>query len=102
MKPLIPLLFSAMITTAAFAADARFYLGTYTKPGKSQGVYVGTLNTETGKLGPVKLAGEAKSPSFVALSPNGKYLYACGEGASGTVMAFSVNADGTLQKLNEG
>lgn len=103
MKLLIPLLFSAMLSAAAHAADARFYLGTYTnKDGKSKGVYVGTLDTETGKLGPVKLAGEAKSPSFVALSPNGKYLYACAEGSSGTVIAFSVNADGTLQKLNEG
>src|SRR5215217_4410212 len=102
MKLLIPLLFSAMLSAAAHAADATFYLGTYTKAGKSEGVYVGTLNTETGKLGPVKLAGEAKSPSFVALSPNGKYLYACGEGAGGTVISFSVNADVTLQKLNEG
>src|SRR5688572_25420137 len=63
MKLLIPLLLFAMLTTAAHAADATFYLGTYTRGDKSKGIYVGTLNTETGKLGPLKLAGEAKNPS---------------------------------------
>src|SRR4051812_13310152 len=101
MKLFVPLLFSLVLAAAAHAADATFYLGTYTKPGKSQGVYLGTINTETGKLGPLKLAGEAKDPSFVALSPNGKNLYASLE-SSAAVAAFSVNADGTLQSLNKG
>jgi len=103
MKRLAPLFaLAAMLTTTALAADATFYLGTYTKPGKSEGIYIGTINTETGKLGPVKLAGQAKSPSFVALSPNGKNLYACIEAGGGAVAAFAVQADGTLQALNEG
>lgn len=102
MKLFAPLVVASMISQSAFAADATFYLGTYTKPGKSQGVYVGTLNTDTGKLGPVKLAGEAKNPSFVALSPNGKNLYACTEAGGGAVVAFSINGDGTLQTLNHG
>src|SRR5688572_3131423 len=102
MKLFAPVLLLSMLATAAQAADARFYLGTYTKPGKSQGVYVCTIDTESGKLGPVKLAAEAKSPSFVALSPNGKYLYACAEAGGGAVAAFTVQPDGTLQPLNQG
>jgi 6-phosphogluconolactonase len=101
MKRLAPLLLLAMLSAAAHAADATFYLGTYTKPGKSQGIYIGTLNTDTGKLGPVKLVGEAKSPSFVALSPSGKNLYACIEAGGGAIASFAVQADGTLQPLNE-
>ncbi len=101
MKLLVPLLFSALLAAVAHGADATFYVGTYTKPGKSQGVYIGTINTESGKLGPLKLAGEAKNPSFVALSPNGKNLYACSESAGGLV-AFSVKSDGTLDTLNQG
>lgn len=103
MTGLVPLLLLTMLATAsARAAEATFYLGTYTKPGKSQGIYVGTLDTDTGKLGPVKLAAEAKSPSFVALSPDGKFLYAAGEAGGGKVLAFACQPDGTLQALNSG
>jgi 6-phosphogluconolactonase len=104
MKRLFPLLaLSALLSANALAADARFYLGTYTKPGKSQGIYVGTINTETGKLGPLRLAAEAKNPSFLALAPHGKSLYASGEGGVGAnMLAFAVQPDGTLQALNTG
>ena len=74
MKTFLHILLSCAVTATRLAADATFYIGTYTKPGKSKGVYVSKLNTDTGKLGPVELAGEAKSPSFVALSPGNKFL----------------------------
>lgn len=89
------------LTSAVLAGEATFYLGTYTKPGKSKGIYVGKLDTETGRLGALELAGEAANPSFVALSPDGKYLYAVAEAGGGGVAAFSVGADGKLSKLNE-
>ena len=45
------------------------------------------------------------SPSFVAIHPNGKFLYAVGEGNSkdgGPVVAFSLDAaSGKLTKLNQ-
>ncbi|MGB8167415.1 MAG: lactonase family protein [Chthoniobacteraceae bacterium] len=100
MNPLIPFALAAAMTASSLAADATFYLGTYTKPGKSKGIYVGKLDTDTGKLGPVELAGEAKSPSFVALSPNQKFLYASIEDGGGSVGAFAVGADGRLTTLN--
>jgi 6-phosphogluconolactonase len=100
MKSLAPLAFSVLMTASSFAADATFYLGTYTKSGKSQGIYLGKLDTETGKLGPLQLAGEAKSPSFVALSPDGKSLYASIEDGGGSIGAFSVGPDGLLKPLN--
>ena len=101
MKRLLPFPMLAALATAAFAADATFYLGTYTKPGQSQGIYVGKLDTATGKLGPLELAAEAKSPSFVALAPGGKFLYAVAEAGGGGLAAFSVGAGGKLTKLNE-
>ena len=89
-----------ILSLVAVAKEVPFYIGTYTKPGKSQGIYVGRLDTETGKLGPVVLAAEVKSPSFVALSPDGKNLYAATEAGGGAVAAFTVNADGKLTALN--
>lgn len=100
MKLLPPLAIAVLMTASALAADATFYLGTYTKSGKSKGIYVGKLNTETGKLGALELAGEAKSPSFVALSPNGKFLYAALEDGGGSVGAYAVGAEGKLTALN--
>lgn len=78
------------------------YFGTYTGP-KSKGIHVAKLDLKTGKLSAPQLAGEATSPSFVALHPSGKFLYAVSEaGRAGIVAAFSVNSEtGLLTKLND-
>lgn len=91
---------SAILTTTANAHEARFYLGPYTKPGKSEGIYTSVLDTETGQMSPPVLAATAKNPGFLAISPNGRYLYAAMEEQSGAVGAFKVLPDGTLQPLN--
>jgi 6-phosphogluconolactonase len=101
MKTFLHILLGCAVTATGLAADATFYIGTYTKPGKSKGVYVSKLNTDTGKLGPVELAGEARSPSFVALSPGNKFLYASIEAGGGAVQAFAVKPDGKLTALNQ-
>src|SRR5690349_21022890 len=56
------------------------YLGTYTgeKDG-SKGIYRSELDLATGKLAEPVLVGEAVSPSFLAIHPSGKYLYAVRE-----------------------
>lgn len=76
-----------------------FYLGTYTGP-QSKGIYRGTLDSATGQLGPLELVAEAKNPSFVALSPNGQFLYAALEDGGGAVAAWKIGADGKLTELN--
>lgn len=94
------------------AADAptgkqRVYFGTYT--GKlSKGIYRSELDLATGKLSPAVLAGEAKNPSFVAIAPNQKFLYAVGElndvngKKGGAVTAFAIDAaTGDLKLLNQ-
>ena len=101
MKLLLPIIASTAFASAASAADAPFYIGTYTKPGGSEGIYAATLDTETGKLGPVKLAGKAASPSYLAMSPDGKFLYAAIEDGEGAVAAFAVGAGAKLTALNQ-
>lgn len=104
MKRLLPLILIALLlmpNSPAPAADVRFYLGTYTKPEKSRGIYVGSLDPATGALGPLKLAAETKNPSFLAASPDGKFVYAALEaGGGGAAGAFAVEPDGTLRELN--
>ncbi len=82
------------------AGAERFYIGTYTT-GTSKGIYRSGLDLGTAALSPTNLAGTATSPSFVALHPNRKFLYAVNEDG-GKVVAFSVVAStGELTLLNQ-
>ncbi|MEN9572902.1 MAG: hypothetical protein RL514_757 [Verrucomicrobiota bacterium] len=93
---------------AAGSAPTQFraYVGTYTGK-KSQGIYSFTFNATTGAVGQPELAGEVVNPSFLALHPNGKNLYAVGEVAAvggkkgGGVSAFAIQPDGKLKLLSQ-
>ena len=77
-----------------------FFIGTYTSPGGSKGIYYSTLNPETGELSKPTLAAPAESPSYVALSPNRKHLYAVLESTDGDVNAYDIGPNGALTLLN--
>ena len=82
------------------------YIGTYTS-GDSEGIYLYEFNTETGVLRQAGLAAPLTNPSFLAFHPTGRWLYAVSEvaqfegGSTGSVAAFEVNDDGTLELLNQ-
>jgi 6-phosphogluconolactonase len=78
------------------------YVGTYTT-GESKGIYVSRFDAASGKLEPPVLAAETVNPSFVAVHPNKKFLYAVGEaGKAGSVSAFAIDAaTGKLTLLNQ-
>src|SRR5207302_1823792 len=79
------------------------YVGTYTGP-KSKGIYVMRMDPATGALTEPQLAAEVASPSFLAIHPNQKLLYAVSEvggKTGGSVTAFSIAPeDGKLALLN--
>jgi 6-phosphogluconolactonase len=82
------------------------YVGTYTGP-MSQGIYAYRLDSNSGACTPLGLAAEAKSPSFLAVHPNRKFLYAVNEiddmdgKPTGGVSAFAIDAQsGKLKFLN--
>jgi 6-phosphogluconolactonase len=83
------------------------YVGTYTD-GTSRGIYRFTFDPATGSASEPVLAAEAQSPSFLALHPSGRFLYAVGEidsfhGAkTGVVSAFAIDPkSGDLKLLNQ-
>lgn len=83
------------------AGKAWVYIGTYTGP-KSKGIYRLDMDLATGKLSEPVVAGAAVNPSFLALHPNGRFLYAVseGDGKSG-VTAFALDPKtGDLTALN--
>jgi 6-phosphogluconolactonase len=110
-----PLVFAALLTffpsvAAPQKANAPYlmYVGTYTTKQSSKGIYAYRFDATTGKLSSIGLAAESTDPSFVAVHPNGKYLYAVNEvdnfnGAkSGALSAFGIDRKtGTLKLLNQ-
>ena len=93
----------------ALPADStmRVYIGTYTG-GKSKGIYVSSFDSATGRLSAPELAAATPSPSFLALHPNRRFLYAVGETSNlggkrvGAVSAFRLDAKtGKLTLVNK-
>ena len=83
------------------------YVGTYTGP-KSKGIYSFHLDEDTGATTAPELAAETTSPSFLAVHPNQRFLYAANEVANfngtkgGAISAFSIQSDtGQLTLLNQ-
>ena len=94
-------------TSTSAAEKVRVYVGTYTDE-TTRGIYLSEFDSATGQLLPAQLAAEVKNPSFVALHPNGKYLYSVSEIADfqgkpvGGVTAFKIHpATGLLTLLNQ-
>jgi 6-phosphogluconolactonase len=83
------------------------YAGTYTGPGKSKGIYAWRFHPANGKVTAIGLVGETASPSFLAVHPNRKFLYAVNEVSNfegkrtGSVSAFAMDTStGHLKLLN--
>lgn len=109
MKKIITLAFSFFIFALAFSQKkpAAHYMlvGTYTK-GKSEGIYVYKFNSNTGDVSFISSV-KTSNPSFLAVSPDQKFVYAVSENnnkmnSGGSVSAFSFNKQsGVLTKINE-
>jgi 6-phosphogluconolactonase len=73
------------------------FVGTQTKPGTSKGIYTYHFDERTGELSHQQLAAAIEMPTFLALSPDGRHLYAANEAEdfdgkrSGGVSAFAVH-----------
>jgi 6-phosphogluconolactonase len=83
------------------------YVGTYTS-GKSEGIYVYRMNSDGGELKHAATVKGVSNPSFLAVDPKQRFLYAANESGEfagkkgGGVTAFAIDRKtGDLRKLNE-
>lgn len=83
------------------------YVGTYTK-GRSESIYVYRMNLADGQLKPAATIKGISNPSFLAIDPKRRFLYAANESGEfagkrgGGVTAFAIDRKtGDLRKLNE-
>ncbi len=90
---------------SASSAETVVYIGTYTS-GESEGIYAYRLDHSTGELERFDTAAGAENPSFLAVHPGGRRLYAVNEirefggEPGGAVSSFSIDpASGELSAL---
>src|SRR5436190_8899894 len=93
-------------TMAAQKNDYFMYVGTYTRP-DSKGIYAYRYQSSTGKAASIGLVAETANPTFLAVHPNHRFLYAVNEvskyedQAAGSVSAYAIDSSsGQLKLLN--
>ena len=91
-------------TVEAFASGYLVYVGTYTGNG-SEGIYAYRFDPATGATSSVGLAAATDNPSFIAVDPNGRFLYAVNELESfdkeptGAISVFAIDRESGKLKL---
>src|SRR5207248_2884819 len=77
------------------------YVGTYTAGTRSEGIYLLRMDRRSGELRRIGSVAAA-NPSFLAIHPNRRVLYAVNELEQGAVSAFAIAKNsGALTRLNE-
>lgn len=94
-------------TASLLAQDVWLYIGTYTNQG-SKGVYASKFNLKTGDISAPELVAETPNPTFLAIHPSRRFLYAANEVGefngekSGMLTAFAIDKKtGKLTQLNQ-
>lgn len=101
----VALLLCSLTASLGRAAEQIVYFGT--GGGDAQGIYRSTLDLETGRLSAPTLAAESQSPGFLAIAPDGEFLYCVSRSVDaegkpyGAVQAYAIADDGSLRRLNE-
>ena len=102
MRPLLFFVF-LLVTVAATSQQYYLFIGTYTSTG-SKGIYVYRFNAATGHVDSVSSTEGIVNPSYLAIAPGGKYIYAATETRTpnaGSISAFAFDrATGKLRLIN--
>ena len=101
------ILFCVFQVSLVGADSYRLYLGSYTRT-PSEGITLCELNAKSGELKKLRVFPGIKNPSFLAIHPSERFLYACHETGmtdgkkGGAVSSFSIDpGTGNLTKLNQ-
>ncbi|RZK04226.1 MAG: lactonase family protein, partial [Flavobacterium sp.] len=75
MQKLLSILF--LFLSAILYSQTYVFLGSYNGDKNKPGIYVYELDTTSGALKPITQVNDVFNPSYLTLSPDGKFLYAC-------------------------
>ncbi len=105
MKKYTSIILLSLLSNFVHAQKANYNLlvGTYTTPGKSEGIYTYNFNTKTAVATLKSVAKGIENPSYLVISPDQKFVYAVNEtGKTSSVSAFKFDVStGVLTFLNK-
>ncbi len=81
------------------------FIGTYTEGKPDFGIFIYDFNSSTGELKKLSTGENIVNPSFITISPNGQFLYACTDTKlpkHGSVTSFKIDSvNGKISFLNK-
>ncbi len=93
-KSIIAILFALFVSFNFYAQSTYVFVGSYNVNKEENGIYVFKLDPITSELKEVTTAKNVLNPSYLTISPNGKYVYACTDTRTpnaGSVSSFEFN-----------
>jgi 6-phosphogluconolactonase len=102
LRKIISFFVFLLLSTSLFAQSEKYHMlvGTYTSPGKSEGIYVYEFDSQNGAI-TYKSKVILESPSYFAVSPDRKFVYSVTEGKESKISALAFDSKtGGLQLLN--
>lgn len=95
MKKILSLLLLTLFTLQNFAQkkDYNLIIGTYTSPGKSEGIYLYKFDTGNAGFKFSSVAKDITNPSYLAVSKDNRFIYSVAEAPNNSALAaFGFNA----------
>nr|WP_121269433.1 lactonase family protein [Pedobacter schmidteae] len=89
MKKILSLLLLTLFTLHGFAQkkDYNLLIGTYTSPGKSEGIYIYNFDVSTAEFKFKSVAKGVTNPSYLSVSKNNKFVYSVAEAPNNSAVA---------------
>lgn len=104
MKKLVLLTFTIFTCLNFYAQNTYAFFGSFNRDKNTEGIFVYELDTISGNLSKVTTVKGILNPSFLTLSPNGKYVFECTESKTpngGKVSSFEFKPENkTLTFIN--
>jgi 6-phosphogluconolactonase len=79
IKNALIFLFILCVNFNCHAQNSYVFVGSYNSDKNKEGIYVFQLDTVTGNLKKITTVKNILNPSYLTVSPNGKYIFACTE-----------------------
>ncbi len=95
----------APIMNAQSQTKTLLFIGTYTNEVPANGIYIYEFDDRDGSLKKLGQGENITNPSYLTISPNGKFLYACTETRTpfeGSISSFKIDSfKGEIKPLNQ-
>lgn len=94
LKNIIALIITVCSWISVYSQHTYVFFGSFNWDKNTEGIYVYELDTISGNLSKITSLKGIVNPSFLTMSPNGKYIFACTESKTengGSVSSFEFN-----------